>query len=226
MIATQDEEEQELPPITRATSDESDGDDADTELSEEDQRLARLIDAKYRWYIVNVYAGLEDSVKLNLLDRIKRAKVDDSFKEIMVPKMLVEKVLKSGRKMVEKTSFPGYIFIQVDLTELAYSTVLNTPRVIGFLGNHKHPKPMTDKDVLHFLAPPKDDDDVQSEVIKSDIVFERNQAIKVTGGPFANFDGIVDEVKPDQMKLRVLVSILGRETPVELGYDQVEKIDS
>ena len=187
--------------------------------------LDELVDPNYRWYIVSVYAGMEDSVRLSLMERIKRAGLEDSFNQIIIPKIKVEKNLKSGTKIVEKTSFPGYMFVQADLTEAALSTVVSTPRVSGFLGFHKRPKPMTDKDVIHFLGPNTEDEKAPEEKAASEVIFRVNQAIKVTGGPFANFDGIVEEVKPDKMKLTVLVSILGRETPVELSYDQVQKID-
>ena len=187
--------------------------------------IDNLIDDNYRWYIVNVYAGNEDSVKVNLWDRVKRAKHEEYFKNIIVPKIIVEKILaKGGRKKVEKTSFPGYMFVQMIINDDTLSTVVGTPRIQGFLGNHRHPKPMTDKDVLHFLGGKPDDQEQVEEVVDGPDLFTKDQAIRVIDGPFANFDGVVDEVKPDQMKLKVLVSILGRETPVELSYDQVEKV--
>lgn len=183
-----------------------------------------LLDARYRWYIVTVYAGSEDSARLNLIDRIKRAGRDDCFREIVIPKITVEKVLKGGeRKQVEKTSFPGYMFVQMNLDEDTMAIVVGTARVMGYLGNYKNPKPMSDEDVLRFLGAPPEESAPEVEADKG-IVFEKNQAIRVIDGPFANFDGIVEEVKPDQMKLKVLVSILGRETPVELSYNQVEKV--
>ena len=196
---------------------------------ERQELISSLIDENYRWYIVNVYAGTEDSIKLNLWDRIKRFKHESFFKNIVIPKITVEKVLaKGGKKKVEKTSFPGYMFVQMIINDETFATVVGTPRVQSFLGNHRHPKPMTDKDVLHFLGGGSEKD--AGEVVDdgsdsaSQFSFAKNQAIKVIDGPFANFDGVVDEIKPDQMKLKVLVSILGRETPVELSYDQVEKV--
>lgn len=185
-----------------------------------------LIDDRYKWYIVNTFAGSEDSAKLNLLDRIKRFSGEDFFRGIVIPKVTVDRLLKSGeRKKTEKTSFPGYMFVQMDLTDAAMAIVVNTPRVMGFLGNHKYPKPMDDKDVLRLLGTLKEEEKQHMEEVLQGITFEKNQAIRVTDGPFTNFDGIVDEVRADKMKLKVLVSILGRETPVELSYNQVEKVD-
>jgi len=202
--------------------------DASEEPLSDDHFLADslLVDVRLRWYIVSVYAGSEDSARLNLLDRIKRLEHEKFFSKIVVPKVTVDKLLKGGgRKKVEKTSFPGYMFVQMELIDETLATVLGTPRVLGFLGNHKHPKPMSDKDVLHFLGAPKEEDgDLEGEVV-CEHAFEKDQVIRVIDGPFANFDGVVDEVKEDQMKLKVLVSILGRETPVELSYDQVEKVE-
>lgn len=195
-----------------------------TEQLAHDEILKTLMDPRFNWYIVSVYAGMEDSVKLSLMERIKRAGQDELFNDIIIPKVMVEKLLKSGRKMVPKTSFPGYMFVQVDLTEAAYSTVVCTPRINGFLGNQKNPKPMNDKDVLHFLGPNTKEQEAEQQKQVSEVLFEMGQAIKVISGPFTNFDGVVEEVKPDKMKLTVRVSILGRETPLELSYDEVQKI--
>lgn len=191
------------------------------ERSQQDQQL---LDDRYRWYIVSTYAGSEDSAKLNLLERVKRASQEDSFKDVVIPKITVDKLLKGGeRKKVEKTSFPGYMFVQMVLSDETMATVVGTSRVMGFLGNYKNPKPMSDQDVLRFLGEPGEEEaELQPE---KEIVFEKNQAIRVIDGPFANFDGTIEEVKADKMKLKVLVSILGRETPVELSYNQVEKVE-
>lgn len=213
---------QELTEDKESEKTESEPEKTPEQLAQE-AAIDALMDDRFSWYIVSVYAGMEDSVKLNLMDRVKRAGLEDEFNEIIVPKVMVEKVLKSGRKMVPKTSFPGYMFVQVNLTELAYSTVVCTPRINGFLGNHKNPKPMSDKDVLHFLGPTTEEPEAEEAGQSQEVLFAINQPIKVIAGPFANFDGIVKEVKPDQMKLTVRVSILGRETPLELGYDEVQQ---
>lgn len=184
-----------------------------------------LLDTRYKWYIVNTYAGSEDSAKLNLLDRIKRAGFEDFFRSVVVPKLTSEKILKSGKKkIVEKTSFPGYLFVQMDLTEETMATVTGTPRVTGFVGNIRNPRPMSDKEVLRLLGGDSVEQAPEEEMVVSTVTFDKGEAVKVTDGPFTNFDGVVEEVKADKQKLKVLVSIFGRETPVELGYGQVEKL--
>ena len=232
----QPEEDSESPTTESSANHSSQGSDEDEgeyfieevsppseEGSSEDVESG-LLDDRYKWYIVSTYAGSEDSAKLNLWDRVRRAAQEDYFRDVVIPKITVDKLLKGGeRKKVEKTSFPGYMFVQMDLSDDTMATVVGTSRVMGFLGNYKNPKPMSDQDVLRFLGAPSEDD-VKEEPEK-EIMFEKDQAIRVIDGPFANFDGIVEEVKADKMKLKVLVSILGRETPVELSYNQVEKVD-
>jgi transcription termination/antitermination protein NusG len=196
-------------------------------MAEDDDSSATdgLLDARYKWYIVNTYAGSEDSAKLNLLDRIKRAGFEAFFRSVVVPKLTSEKVLKSGKKkIVEKTSFPGYLFVQMDLTEETMATVTGTPRVTGFVGNIRNPRPMSDKEVLRLLGEESAEQSPEEEKIVSTVTFDRGESVKVIDGPFTNFDGVVEEVKADKQKLKVLVSIFGRETPVELAYGQVEKI--
>jgi transcriptional antiterminator NusG len=196
----------------------AEGDEASADLIE------GLIDPRYKWYIVNTYAGSEDSAKLNLLDRIKRAGFEGFFRSVVVPKITSEKVLKSGKKkIVEKTSFPGYLFVQMDLNEETMATVTGTPRVTGYVGNFRNPRPMSDKEVLRLLGGDKESAPEEEKVV-STVTFDKGESVKVIDGPFTNFDGVVEEVRADKQKLKVLVSIFGRETPVELGYVQVEKL--
>ena len=183
-----------------------------------------LLDARYKWYIINTYAGSEDSAKLNLLDRVKRAGHEEFFRSVVVPKVTSEKVLKSGKKkLVEKTSFPGYVFVQMALNEETMATVTGTPRVTGYVGNLRNPRPMSDKEVLRLLGTEPDEPHAQEKVVAT-VTFHKDEPVKVIDGPFTNFDGVVEEVRADKQKLKVLVSIFGRETPVELSYGQVEKM--
>ena len=194
-----------------------------SDKSEDEMYNEGLVDSRYKWYIVNTYAGSEDSARLNLLDRIARAGYQDFFKDIVVPKVASERVLKSGKKKkVEKTSFPGYLFVQMDLTEETMATVTGTPRVTGFVGNYRNPRPMSDKEVLRLLG--RSVGEEEEPVVDTKVQFDKGESIKVIDGPFTNFDGLVEEVRADKMKLKVLVSIFGRETPVELSYSQVEKL--
>ena len=191
---------------------------SDVDMTSDD--LSRILNPRYKWYIANTYSGSEETAKISLKERIQKAKLENSFGEIFVPKTSVERVLKSGkRKLIDKTSFPGYILIQMELNDHTMGCVTSTPKVTGFVGNRRSPKPMNDKEVLRLLNPKEK---LDKEVI-STLKFDKGEVVKVKDGPFTNFDGVVEEIRADKMKLKVLVSIFGRETPVELAYSQVEK---
>lgn len=182
------------------------------------------MDSRFKWFVVHTYSGYEESAKRALLDRIERSSVRELFGSVNVPKTAVERTLKSGKtKKVDKTSFPGYILVQMELNDDTMACVTGTPKITGFVGNARKPRPMSDRDVLKLLAPealPKEEEQVQQVNTK----FVKGESVRVNDGPFTNFDGIIDEVRSDKMKLKVLVSIFGRETPVELTYSQVDKI--
>ncbi len=180
------------------------------------------IDPRFKWYIVSTYSGSEETAKRQLLERIEKLQLQKYFGEVYVPKRVVEKVLKSGEKKTShKTTFPGYMIIQMEIADQSIACVDSIQKISGFVGNRKLPKPMKDEEVLKVLNSEK----AQAKEVKvASISFEKGEVIKVIDGPFSNFDGVVDEVKAEKMKLKVLVSIFGRETPVELAYDQVKKI--
>ena len=185
--------------------------------------LKRYTDPRFKWYIVNTYSGSEESVRISLKERITKNKLEDRFGEIYVPKVTVEKVLKSGKKKkVSKTSFPGYVMVQISLDDDSMACVVATPKVTGFVGDKRKPKAMPDKDVLKMIQ----QSNLAADKVEAahHMKFTKGEAIKVVDGPFTNFDGVIEEVKADKMKLKVLVSIFGRETPVELAYTQVNKI--
>lgn len=175
-----------------------------------------------KWYVVHTYSGSEDQAKRGLLERIKLRNMDHQFGQIFVPKNIAETVLKSGKKKrVEKTSFPGYILVEMEFNDSSSLLVRETPKITGFVGNAKFPRPMSDAEVLRLTSP----EAVSAQRTQvTEISFRKGESIKVKDGPFTNFDGVIDEVKADKMKLRILVSIFGRETPVELDYAQVEKM--
>lgn len=205
------------------------GNDSDLPSSKKEERAVseidkeKFIDPRYKWYIVNTYSGSEETVKASLRERIAKAKLESLFGEIYIPKMSVEKVLKSGKKKkVTKTSFPGYVLVQMSFCDEALACVTNTPKVTGFVGNHRNPRPMPDREVLNLI----DHSSVAQAKMEASaaMTFHKGEHVRVIDGPFTNFDGVVEEVRADKMKLKVLVSIFGRETPIELGYSQVSKI--
>lgn len=176
--------------------------------------------ADKRWYVVHAYSGFEKSVQKNLLERIQRAGMQDMFGQILVP---VEEVveMKGGQKSIsERKFFPGYVLVQMDMTDDTWHLVKSTPKVTGFIGGTStRPTPISEKEVASIMQ------QIQEgvEKPKPKVLFEVGEAVRVTEGPFNDFHGNVEEVNYDKSKLRVSVLIFGRATPVELDFGQVEK---
>jgi transcription termination/antitermination protein NusG len=197
--------------------------EVDEEQEKRDQQMQLFMNPNFSWYIVNTYSGSEEKVKVQLKQRVEHLALEALFGEVYIPKVSKEKVLKSGkRKTVEKTSFPGYIIVQMKLTDRSMSCVNSIPKVAGFVGDKKAPRAMRDVEVLRLMDSSAKAESAVKEVVAA---FKQGDAVKVIDGPFTNFDGVVEEVKPEKMKLKVLVSIFGRETPLELTYEQVKKQD-
>ena len=173
-----------------------------------------------KWYVVHAYSGFEKSVQRTLLDRIQRAGMQDQFGQILVP---VEEVveMKSGQKNIsERKFFPGYVLVEMDMTDDTWHLVKNTPKVTGFVGGTAtKPTPISEREVQNILH------QIQEGVEKPrpKVLFEVGEAVRVKEGPFADFHGNVEDVNYDKNKLRVSVTIFGRSTPVELEFGQVEK---
>ncbi|MDD4911303.1 MAG: transcription termination/antitermination protein NusG [Sideroxydans sp.] len=173
-----------------------------------------------RWYVVHTYSQFEKSVQRALLERIERTGVQDLFGQILVP---VEEVveLKSGQKTIsERKFFPGYLLVEMEMTDETWHLVKNTPKVTGFLGGSAmKPSPISQKEVDTIMQ------QMQAGVEKPrpKILFEVGEAVRVKEGPFTDFNGMVEDVNYDKSKLRVSVTIFGRSTPVELNFGQVEK---
>jgi len=173
-----------------------------------------------RWYVVHVYSGMEKSVQRALVDRIARAGLENSFGEILVPSEEVVEV-KGGKKSIsERRIFPGYVLVEMDLTDETWHLVKSTPRVTGFLGGSgNRPSPISDKEVEKILSQMEEG----VEKPRPKILFEVGEMVRVKEGPFADFNGNVEEVNYEKSKVRVSVTIFGRSTPVELDFAQVEK---
>ncbi|OIQ85723.1 hypothetical protein GALL_324240 [mine drainage metagenome] len=173
-----------------------------------------------RWYVVHTYSQFEKSVQRALLERIAREGMEDLFGQILVP---VEEVveLKSGQKSIsERKFFPGYVLVEMDMTDESWHLVKNTPKVTGFLGGSAmKPTPISQKEVDNIMS------QMQAGVEKPrpKVLFEVGEAVRVKEGPFTDFHGMVEDVNYDKSKLRVAVTIFGRSTPVELNFGQVEK---
>lgn len=174
-----------------------------------------------RWYVIQAYSGFEKNVQKTLKERIAREGMEDLFGQILVP---VEEVvdIKNGRRTVsERKFFPGYVLVEMEMTDDSWHLVKSTPRVSGFIGGTANrPTPITQKEVDSIMKQVQ----VGGEKPKPRVEFEVGQQVRVNEGPFADFNGVVNEVNYERNKLRVSVQIFGRETPVELDFAQVEKI--
>lgn len=174
-----------------------------------------------QWYVVHAYSGFEKNVQKTLKERIEREGMADYFGQVLVP---VEEVvdIKNGRKTVsERKFFPGYVLVEMEMTDDSWHLVKSTPRVTGFIGGSgNRPLPITQREVDAILQ------QLEPGVAKPKpkVQFESGQQVRVNDGPFADFNGVVEEVNYERNKLRVSVQIFGRETPVELEFGQVEKI--
>lgn len=172
-----------------------------------------------KWYVIQTYSGYEKKVKANLIERIKQKKMDDHFGEILIPTESVQEVTPGGKiRIREKTSHPGYLFIEMEMSEDAWYLAKETAKVTGFIGNQT-PTPVKQSEI-DALRPGNTAGAVK---LKPKVMFEPGDEVRVIVGAFENFSGKVEEVKPEKSKLKVRVSIFGRETPVELDFDQVEK---
>ena len=173
-----------------------------------------------RWYVLHVYSGMEKSVQKALRERIDRAALGDYFGQILVPTEEVIEVKGGQKSITERRFFPGYVLIEMDLTDESWHLVRNTPKVTGFVGGTGNkPTPISEREVEKILNQMSEG----VEKPKPKILFEVGEIVRVTEGPFADFNGSVEEANYDKNKLKVSVTIFGRSTPVELDFTQVEK---
>ena len=172
----------------------------------------------WKWYVVQAYSGYEAKVKLSLEERIRQAGAESSFGEILIPKESVTENRPSGRRVTSRTFYPGYIFIQMDLTDATWHLIKDTPKVSGFVGG-RHPAPVPQAEI-NAIVQQVDNNELRP---RPRVVFEPGDHVRVIDGAFANFTGTVEEVNAEKQKIKVLVSIFGRATPVELDYGQVDK---
>lgn len=172
-----------------------------------------------QWFIVHTYSGFEEKVKTALMERIKKEGLPDSFGEILVPTEQVVEMIRGKKKTSSRKFFPGYILVNMELNDSTWHIVRGTPKVTGFIGGDQNPIPMDDNDAMKILGRMKDG----ALKPKPKVIFEEGDSVRVVDGPFSNFEGVVDEVFPDKGRVRVLVSIFGRATPVELEFVQVAK---
>jgi transcription termination/antitermination protein NusG len=173
-----------------------------------------------RWYVVHAYSGFESTVKRSLLDRIERAGMQDLFGEILVPTEEVVEMRGGSQRRSERKFFPGYVLVQMEMTDEAWHLVKDVPKVMGFIGGTgDRPAPITDKEADAILQRMQEG----VEKPKPKVLFEPGEVVRVIDGPFNDFNGVVEEVDYDKSRLKVSVLIFGRSTPVDLEFGQVEK---
>jgi transcriptional antiterminator NusG len=199
-----------------ATGDEDEGED--DELF--DEVVVPPNERPGDWFVIHTYAGYENKVKANLSSRISSMNVEDRIFEVVIPMEDVMEIKQGKKQVVQKKVFPGYLLVRMYLDDDSWYVVRNTPGVTGFVGSGAKPTPLSDREIDKILQVKPED----KKKLKPRLEFEEQESVRVTSGPFANFTGSISEINVDQSKLKVLVNIFGRETPVELGFDQVAKL--
>ena len=172
-----------------------------------------------QWYVVHTFSGFEHKVKAALEERIKSLGKGEYFGEVLVPVEKVVELVKGKKKTSSRKFFPGYILVQMELDDETWHVVKETPKVTGFVGGSTNPTPVTEAEVKAITQ------QMEEGAVKPKprVLFSEGENVKVIDGPFADFNGVVEEVRPEKGKLRVLISIFGRATPVELDFVQVER---
>jgi transcription termination/antitermination protein NusG len=200
----------------KEAAEDTDGASGKPTRSEDGEAMAK------KWYVVHTYSGFENKVKKSLEERVRQQELQDRFGEILIPMEVVQEMVKGEKKTSKRKFFPGYILVNMEMNLSTWHLVKGTPKVTGFVGNAKTPDQVpavSDVEVQRLTTQISEG----SLKPKPKVQFEEGDQVRVIDGPFSNFNGTVEEVKPEKGKLRVLVSIFGRATPVELDFMQVEK---
>jgi transcription termination/antitermination protein NusG len=218
--------------LQEAGSEEAGAEEAEADPVEAYAAELRLLPGD--WYVVHSYAGYENRVKAyagyenrvkgNLESRTQSLNMEDYIFQIEVPVHQVTEIKGGKRQQVQEKVLPGYILVRMDLTDESWAAVRNTPGVTGFVGLSSRPSPLSLTEVATLLAPEPQEKAAKAEVTRMAVEYEVGESVTVMDGPFATLPATVNEINPDTQKLKVLVSIFGRETPVELSFDQVSKI--
>jgi transcription termination/antitermination protein NusG len=176
---------------------------------------------RFKWYIIHAYSGFERKVKESIEGRVQAFGLQNKIGRVMIPTEPVTEVVNGKKRTVERVFLPGYVLVEMDLDNDLWHVIKNTPRVTGFLGTGDKPVALSEQEVSSILFRT----DVSKDKPRLKIKFSKNESVRITEGPFANFNGVVDEVNEDRETLKVMVSIFGRSTPVELEFGKVEKAE-
>jgi transcription termination/antitermination protein NusG len=219
-----------------AGTDDEESDDVEADLADAEllhveevtiERAQSPFDREGRWYVVHTYAGYENKVKQNLASRVRSMGVEEQIFEVVIPMETVIE-FKAGRKQeVQKKVFPGYLLVRMDLDDNSWYVVRNTPGVTGFVGSGAKPTPLSRREVEDILGSGAKEEETAGVAAKKPrprLEYETGEQVRVVTGPFADFNGVISEIDADRSKLKVLVNIFGRETPVELEFADVAKL--
>ena len=174
------------------------------------------------WYVLHTYSGHENKVKISLEQRVKVMGMDEKVAQIVVPTQEVAEIKGGKRKVSTKTSFPGYVLIKMEMNDELWYAVKSTPGVMGFVGNDKQPIPIDESEVENIL---KAVEQSPEEEVKPIIDLSIGDKAKIVDGPFTGFSGVIDDINEEKTKLKLMISIFGRSTPVELEFSQVKKLE-
>lgn len=198
--------------------------DTDELLEQARPRPQSPFDRPGRWYVVHTQSGYEKKVKQNLEARTQSMSMEDSIHECVIPMEDVVEFKNGKKQVVQKKVFPGYLLVRCDMTDDSWYVIRNTPGITGFVGQGAKPSPLPRRDVENFLTVKEEGDEVSTKRGKPRLEYEEGETVRVKEGPFADFSGEIVEINEDQLKVKVLVNIFGRETPVELEFSQVAKL--
>src|ERR1700684_1728452 len=184
------------------------------------EQLAPPVNENFKWYIIHAYSGFERKVRESLESRIQAFGLQNRIGRIMIPTEPVTELRNGKKYTIERVFLPGYVLVEMDLDNDLWHVIKNTPRVTGFLGTGDKPVALSEEEVSSILFR----SDLSKDKPRMKIKFEKNESVRINEGPFANFNGVVDEVNEDRETLKVMVTIFGRSTPVELEFGKVEKV--
>ena len=211
----QEEKNQSTPETPETPADQAAATDGDAA-----QASAPPANPNMKWYIVHTYSGFERKVKESLESRIQAFGLQDKIGRVLIPTEPVTEVRGGKKYTSERMFYPGYVLVEMDMNDHVWHVVKSTPRVTGFVGTGQQPTPLSEEEVNQIVYRVN----VGKEKPKLRVKFEKNESVRITEGPFASFTGVVDEVNEDRETLKVMVTIFGRATPVELEFGQVEKV--
>ena len=184
-------------------------------------QLGPAANERFKWYIIHAYSGFERKVRESLESRVQAFGLQNKIGRVMIPTEPVTEIVNGKKRTVERVFLPGYVLVEMDLDNDLWHVIKNTPRVTGFLGTGDKPVALSEEEVSSIIFRSETSKDKPRLKIK----FEKNESVRITEGPFANFNGIVDEVNEDRETVKVMVTIFGRSTPVELEFGKVEKVE-